>query len=220
MQRNILETHRTWANCECCGKYDSRLYDLECWHQVDSYTGGDVEWEMFCPECQVEHTWVSSDRHLFHKNILKYDQWRKFSSIEEMNEYIISEAEKIPEEDTLIFLGDLCFWHLDEVDLMLDRVKCKKIWVKGNHDSWFTKLSRHFEQIVDKLEWAHSLYTLFIHYPPVDYDGKVRYKPEEYEMVVHWHTHRPQKHQHWRDVSYDGNSKLFYKLSDLEDRFN
>ena len=156
--------------------------------------------------------WLSSDRHLFHKNILKYDQWRDFKDLDEMNEYIILEAERIPENDLLIFLGDLCFWHLDEVDQMLDRIKCRKIWIKGNHDSGFTKLSRHFELITDKYEFNNML---FIHYPPVDYDGKVRYNPDKYDYVFHWHTHRPMRHNYWFDISYDWRNKLIYNLSEL-----
>lgn len=153
---------------------------------------------------------LSSDRHLFHKNILKYDRFRDFNNLEEMHEYIINAAsQKIPETDTLIFLGDLCFWHLDEVDKMLERIKCRKIWIKWNHDSGFTKLSKHFELITDRYEFNNML---FIHYPPVDYDWTIRYNPDSYDYVFHWHDHNSTwPKDYWYNVCYNW-WQLLYNL--------
>jgi calcineurin-like phosphoesterase family protein len=51
-----------------------------------------------------EDFYLASDFHLGHKNILKYDKERKFSSLEEHDQYIISEINSLPEDSYLIFL--------------------------------------------------------------------------------------------------------------------
>jgi len=48
----ITEVHYTWANCECCWYYDSRCFDLECWHQeILWYEEMEVWQEIRCREC-------------------------------------------------------------------------------------------------------------------------------------------------------------------------
>lgn len=53
-------------------------------------------------------TFISSDYHFSHSNIIKYDN-RPFSNLEEMNSTIIRKHnERVKPEDTVYFLGDLC----------------------------------------------------------------------------------------------------------------
>jgi calcineurin-like phosphoesterase family protein len=47
---------------------------------------------------KYNNVYVTSDWHLSHKNILKYDKNRNFESLDEMNEYIISTVEATLQE--------------------------------------------------------------------------------------------------------------------------
>jgi calcineurin-like phosphoesterase family protein len=82
--------------------------------------------------------WFTSDWHLNHKNILQYDR-RPFDTVEEMNETIIDNINKVvKKEDTLYYLGDFCFalnGKLDAVYEFRDRILCDDIrFILGNHD--------------------------------------------------------------------------------------
>ena len=145
--------------------------------------------------------YISSDRHIGHKNILKYDKLRKFNSIEEHDEYIISEHEKIWEEHTLIFLWDICLWRIGRLNENLSRIKCEKIWVIWNHDNkWMIKkLWHHFTWVV--MSYQLLGYTLQ-HFPPKEIKNWMKY--------VHWHDHKWYHHSnsvHW--ISYNW-LKLIY----------
>lgn len=81
--------------------------------------------------------YVTSDLHLNHANIIKYEPVsRPFSSVEEMNETIIRNwNNKVKDEDTVFILGDLCMGKNDEAAALVNQLKGKKILIRGNHDS-------------------------------------------------------------------------------------
>ena len=66
---------------------------------------------------RLEDIYLFSDAHFFHKNILQYDKprWEKFQSLDEHNEYIINELNKLPSDCRLIFLWDLALGNNDKV---------------------------------------------------------------------------------------------------------
>jgi calcineurin-like phosphoesterase family protein len=97
-------------------------------------------------DVKKEKFWFSSDWHLYHTNIIKYDK-RPFKSIKQMNERIISNMSILPEDHHLFFLGDLAFRYPEELDSFMYRVKCHKYFIVGNHDKEVFKkkfLDRHF----------------------------------------------------------------------------
>lgn len=170
--------------------------------------------------------YFSSDWHFYHKNILKYDN-RPFSTMDEMIEHIITRTNDIvKEDDELYFLWDLNFSHNDETLNRLCKINCKNMyWVRGNHDSdsAVNKMGRRFKWVknehVLEIEWRKIRLE---HYPPIDYtdDGnggmkKVsRYTPSDYDICIHWHTHKPLYYDNCADVSYDG-GKLIYDLQEI-----
>ena len=81
--------------------------------------------------------WFTSDTHFNHTNILKYEpNTRPFATIEEMNETIISNWNKVVgEEDTIYVLGDFFMGLLTDIEPIFKRLNGKVILIRGNHDT-------------------------------------------------------------------------------------
>ncbi|WP_292391819.1 metallophosphoesterase family protein [Methanosarcina sp. UBA5] len=79
-------------------------------------------------------TWVTSDLHLGHYNIMKYCN-RPFDSLNSMNQALIWNWNRsISKYDTVYFLGDLAFTkHIKLVD-WLKMLNGQIIFIQGNHD--------------------------------------------------------------------------------------
>lgn len=76
--------------------------------------------------------YVISDQHFFHNNMVKYRGI--FSSVEEMNNYIIKKHnEIIKKNDVVIFLGDFSF-KKNKIKYLNDLLSGNKYLVLGNHD--------------------------------------------------------------------------------------
>lgn len=84
------------------------------------------------------NTYFSSDWHLDHKNIIKYDK-RPFKTVEEMNETIIGNVtSQLKKGDILYYLGDFAFTrssnsaegHMKALSL----TGANLFFIKGNHD--------------------------------------------------------------------------------------
>ena len=150
------------------------------------------------------NVFFTSDFHLFHKNVLKFDN-RPFADVNEMHQVIEDRwNETVSDGDHVIYLGDLSFARReerDEVEGMLWRLKGRIHFVMGNHDKWedIKKLNR-LESVQDYLEVriAHmkesethvGLFekgeTLFtcMHYPIYSWN-----KSHRGSYHVHGHTH-------------------------------
>lgn len=83
--------------------------------------------------------YYTSDLHLSHTNIIKYEN-RPFSSIEEMNNTIIDNINyRLSDNDELYILGDFTLEKTpNKVSQLIKRIKCKKHLIIGNHD-YFTR---------------------------------------------------------------------------------
>lgn len=79
----------------------------------------------------------TSDLHIGHENVLKFDN-RPFKNVEEMNEEIIQRwNDKVGKGDLVYCLGDM-FWksECEFVQETLKRLHGQVILIKGNHDRW------------------------------------------------------------------------------------
>jgi len=88
--------------------------------------------------------WFTSDHHFGHTNIIKYCN-RPWSTVEEMNEGLISRwNEVVADEDVVWVLGDVTMRpsNLGPVS----RLKGKKYLVAGNHDSCWTGQGKSYKQ--------------------------------------------------------------------------
>lgn len=91
----------------------------------------------------LDKFYLTSDSHLFHKNIIKYcNRPYEFTweAVKQMNEDILSQFDKLPAGSTIINLGDIALnssLTFDTLKACIDRMKKngKKLWiVLGNHD--------------------------------------------------------------------------------------
>ena len=82
-------------------------------------------------------TFVIADTHFSHDNIIKYCL-RPFTSVDVMNETLVANWNRVVgKEDTVYFLGDLCFEKPGQSkEYWLGRLNGNIIWIKGNHDHY------------------------------------------------------------------------------------
>lgn len=123
----------------------------------------------------TSRTWVTSDLHFHHNNILKFQPNRKFNSVQEMNEAMIREwNEKVSPEDTVYILGDVAFCPAKEATAILTRLNGKKILIEGNHDSKLVKSDDFKSCFVEIHKYLRLVYdkTLFcmFHFPIHEWD--------------------------------------------------
>lgn len=84
---------------------------------------------------QTENIFWTSDLHLGHKNILKYNR-HEFESTDEMHEHLISEWNSIVGDRDLVFnLGDVCLGNLEVAADVLGRLNGFIYTIDANHDS-------------------------------------------------------------------------------------
>lgn len=79
--------------------------------------------------------YVISDEHFGHEKIIDYTRGN-FSSVEEMNNYIIKmHNEFVHPADIVIFLGDFCLKGTSVIKEILAKLNGHKFLILGNHDS-------------------------------------------------------------------------------------
>jgi calcineurin-like phosphoesterase family protein len=133
-------------------------------------------------------TFFISDTHFSHTNMLKFikpnsggEKLRVFNSIEEMNEAIIDNWNKVVScRDTVYHLGDIAM-KFQYVDLV-KRLKGRKILLPGNHDRSAAKeYLNYFEDIIGVVKHKEFLLS---HYP-IHQDSI----PTWCDANIHGHTH-------------------------------
>ena len=130
----------------------------------------------------------TADTHFNHRNIIRYCN-RPFSSVEEMDDVLISNINsKVTESDSLIIGGDFVFQNKEKtIRYYIERINCKNIiLIWGNHDR-----KRNIRDYVGISEF-HDVYdttingrSLFVcHYPIGDWPGRFRGG-----YHIHGHSH-------------------------------
>ena len=138
--------------------------------------------------------YYTADLHFFHPELCKA---RGFAALEEMNESIVKNLSFLTEKDTLYILGDVAYGYtmdkdLDDIVSLLDRIRCTKHLITGNHDAWqlknnpdIWKFKMRFASINDSLLIRDSGYDLFLsHYPMLEWDGFYKGR-----WLFHGHIH-------------------------------
>jgi calcineurin-like phosphoesterase family protein len=111
--------------------------------------------------------YFSSDFHFLHDKAFIFEK-RGCSSVEEMNEKIIENFNKIIRpQDYLIVLGDIFLGNKTKAKEYISRLNGHKINVRGNHDFGKRKmLNMGFEWVCDKMELnIQGTPVLLSHYP-------------------------------------------------------
>lgn len=102
----------------------------------------------------------TSDTHFGHRNIIQYTN-RPFDSVEEMDEALISNWNKVVKPDDIVYhLGDVCVGSksagIDKLEYckqIVSRLNGRKRLVLGNHDDvhrMYQYLDAGFERVYDK----------------------------------------------------------------------
>lgn len=158
-------------------------------------------------------TWLTSDLHLFHKNIIQYCG-RPYSDEYEMNDDIVDKWNAcVTDDDRVIVVGDLTAGLFDRKDSLAEiitRLRGKKELVVGNHDHCSKKWYRDagFKSVVNHFCESRML---FVHKPATEFNEKsVRlraiHKPG---LVVHGHIHSalPEIEGHY-NVAWDRHNRM------------
>jgi calcineurin-like phosphoesterase family protein len=139
----------------------------------------------------LKNTYFTSDFHLGHKNILKYTN-RGFDCIHEMDDYIISQVNDLPDGSTLWHLGDFTFKKMtstiDYIERMKSTIELK--FILGNHDASLAKNVDRFNKMenVEIVGHYHEIRIdnqqklILFHYPITSFNGM-------YRGSIHFHGH-------------------------------
>lgn len=136
-----------------------------------------------------QNIFFTSDTHFWHKNIIKFCN-RPFSSIEEMNDTIIENWNKVVGENDIVFhLGDFCFCGSDKFKDIIEKLNGRIYLILGNHD-WKTIKNHHtskFEGIYQQLAIKVNGRKIYLnHFPFLCYGSSYKNNPV---WALSGHTH-------------------------------
>ena len=150
-----------------------------------------------------------SDLHLGHKAAIRMCE-RPFETVEEMNETLISNWNRVVNEgDTVYMLGDVSHrLTVESANELIKQLHGKKVLIKGNHDKQYD--ATLFEGIYDFLEiHVYGVSISLMHYPMLEWP-KFRYG----SVHLHGHSHNKADYNlqmksegiHRYDVGVDANN--------------
>jgi len=125
----------------------------------------------------------ASDFHFDHKNVIEYCN-RPFSSVEEMNEAMIANWNKVVgEKDDIYVVGDFAF---SDPRPFAARLNGRKYLIKGNHDyRWESKLNECFEWVKDLHVLRHEKQHIML----CHYAMRVWYRHHHGAWHLYGHSH-------------------------------
>lgn len=124
-----------------------------------------------------DHTFFTSDTHFGHANIIRFCN-RPFQNVEEMNEVLIENWNKVvSKDDTVFHLGDFAFGGSSVWNSIIPRLNGHINLIIGNHDRKNLRQGYmlYFDMVVPQLQIEiedNSIY--LIHYPFLCYGGSYR----------------------------------------------
>lgn len=137
-----------------------------------------------------------ADCHFFHDNMNNRMDNRGFSSMEEMNEYMIEKwNNKVNRNDEVVILGDLSWGKPKQTQEIISRLSGRLYMIRGNHD-YFLDSSKfdasRFVWIKDYAEiYDNKRKVILSHYPIMCYNGQYRLdkkgNPKTYMLYGHVH---------------------------------
>jgi calcineurin-like phosphoesterase family protein len=184
-------------------------------------------------------TWIGSDYHLNHLNILKYCDHRvpdshdgcaphDWDDVAEMNEKIISNHNSlVAPDDEVYLLGDICMGQIIKAPDLIRRLNGRKYLIKGNHDKTLHKLIKNDENNSDLFIWVKDVIEMsyrynekkiplfFSHFPHAAWPGM-----NQGVIHAHGHLHGSPSGVTGRiiDVGIDTNNLFPYKMDDVIER--
>lgn len=121
--------------------------------------------------------YFTSDTHFFHNNIIRFCN-RPYSSVEEMNEDLITRWNNVVQpEDEVYHLGDVGLGSPKKLTSILQRLNGKIYLIKGNHEKAALRSSN-----ADRFEWVKDYYTMW-----QEVEGKKQFIVLFHYPIVSWH---------------------------------
>lgn len=130
------------------------------------------------------------DPHLFHTNIIKYDN-RPFPNAAVMNDIQIRNWNNVVSPDDDVYMvGDISWSKDSEVNrAILNSLNGHKILIRGNHDGAMKAVYDCFDKVVDYLEIVdNGIKVILFHYPILFWNG-------QFHDSVHIYAHVHNSHQ-------------------------
>ncbi len=138
-------------------------------------------------------TFITSDQHWGHANIIQLSAWRSFEDVNHMNEHmVLAWNKRVNQGDTVYHLGDI-FWHVDVARAILPRLNGKIKLIRGNHDWWLDEIVTRSEgdmwskiEVIDPISRLNFNETKIwmCHYPFRVWEGSFRGA-----MMLYGHCH-------------------------------
>lgn len=130
-----------------------------------------------------------ADLHLGHFNAMSRFDRRPFKTLDEMDNAIIENINKVvTPQDNLFLLGDVSWYNGDKTYELLKQIKCKNLFlVVGNHDRWAkdSKCKKLLQGIYDlKRIDDKGRIVILCHYPLAVWDQSHR---GSYHLYGHVH---------------------------------
>jgi calcineurin-like phosphoesterase family protein len=136
----------------------------------------------------MSNIFLTSDQHYGHANIITFKRedgtsLRPFTSIEEMNETLIDNHNRVvSKNDKIYFLGDMGYVNVTQFDSFMGRLNGTKILIRGNHDDHLKlhQLAKHFKDV----RAMHILDKMLLTHIPIHPSSLGRWR-----VNVHGHLH-------------------------------
>lgn len=122
----------------------------------------------------TEEIWFTSDTHFGHESILRLGNGRPYGFVEQMNEALIGNWNiRVGPNDRVYFLGDFAFMKHHEIEGILNQLKGKIHYIRGNHDKSMDSFKDRFEsyQLYKDIRIEDQAIALF-HYPILEWNNK------------------------------------------------
>ena len=165
--------------------------------------------------------WMVSDLHWGHKQVLKYDN-RPFKTIEEMNETIITNWNKVVKNNHIVYLlGDVSFLNKRLTFEYLNRLKGQIILIRGNHDDIFNiaTIKKYSNGNIIDMTDLSSVYIggekhILYHYPRMCMNQIQLASPH---WLIHGHNHLGETINHEKkEINVSINKHRYFPVSENE----
>jgi len=131
-------------------------------------------------------TWVYSDPHFYHKNIVKFENYdgtkmRPWDDAEQMTEEMIEwYNELVSDQDRVYILGDVAF-TVSNMQTVVSQLKGRKCLVPGNHEP--KKMAKYVDLFDDVRGYVQRSGFIMSHIPL--HPGSLG----RWSLNIHGHTH-------------------------------
>lgn len=134
-----------------------------------------------------QRIYFTSDTHFGHRNIIRYCN-RPFYSVEEMNETLINNWNKVVDKEDVVFrLGDFAVGGADVWSNLLQQLNGKVYLIMGNHDVHTTKKGfEGFQHVCWEMLIEIGKQKIYLnHYPFLCFSGANK---KTWQLFGHVHT--------------------------------